>query len=96
MDACQLSVNCTGAFWHPLGDNTPIDCRYGEQLQTVELPDRVLLCVTKRTMLDFGRIKHPRAIEVNNVSNQGEHVQPTEEESEAMERKVLLDRKSVV
>lgn len=90
MDDCRLSLNVTGAFLHPLGDQTPIDCRYGETLKTAELPDRQILYVEARTRLDFGRVKNPRAVVIHNVSNQGEQVQPSEEERVMMERRVLF------
>jgi hypothetical protein len=90
MDQCRLSVNTTGAFFHPLGDVTPIDCRYGETLATVDLPDKLLLSVTGKTPIPWGRVKQPRAVAITNVSNQGTQAQPTLEESAAMAARVLF------
>jgi hypothetical protein len=89
MDRCRLSVNTTGAFFHPLGDVTPIDCRYGEQLDTVDLPDKMLVLVTGKTPIPWGRVKHPRGVAITNVSNQGTQTVPTEEQLQAMAGKVL-------
>ena len=90
MEKCRLSVNTSGAFFHPLGDQTPIDCRYGEDLATVDLPDKMLLRVDSKILIPWGRIKRPRAVEIHNVSNQGVQVNPTEEELVTMQGKVLL------
>jgi hypothetical protein len=90
MEKCRLSVNTSGAFFHPLGDQTSIDCRYGEDLATVDLPDKMLLCVREKIVIPWGRIKRPRGIEIHNVSNQGIQVQPTEEQLAEMVGKVLL------
>jgi len=90
MESCRLSVNTTGAFFHPLGDVTPIDCRYGEMLATVDLPDKLLLVVTGKTPIPWGRVKSPRAVAICNVSNQGTQSQPTPEERAAMASKILF------
>jgi len=90
MESCRLSVNTTGAFFHPLGDVTPIDCRYGEMLATVDLPDKLLLAVTGKTPIPFGRVKSPRAVAITNVSNQGTQVHPTAEERATMAAKILF------
>jgi len=83
-------VNTTGAFFHPIGDVTPIDCRYGEQLDTVDLPDKLLVRVTGKTPLSWGRVKHPRGVAVTNVSNQGTQTVPSPEEAAAMAARVLF------
>lgn len=89
MEQCRLSVNTSGAFYHPLGDVTTIDCRYGELLSTVDLPDKLLLLVDRKTPIPFGRVKCPRAIVITNVSNHGIQQQPTAEELAEMEQKIL-------
>ena len=89
MEKCRLSLNSTGAFFHPLGDQTPIDCRYGEDIATVDLPDKRLLRIENKHHLDWGRIKSPRAVEIHNVSNQGIQVHPSEEELAVMALNVL-------
>ena len=89
MDKCRLSLNSTGAFFHPLGDQTPIDCRYGEDLATSDLPDKVLAVIRERTLLDWGRVKRPRAVQIQNVSNQGVQSMPTDEELAVMRQRVL-------
>jgi hypothetical protein len=90
MDLCRLSVNSTGAFFHPLGDQTTIDCRYGETIATAQLPDTQLLAVTGRTPLPMGRIHNARGVAIHNVSNQGTQTQPTAEEAAAMAGKILF------
>lgn len=89
MDQCRLAVNTSGCFYHPIGDQTPIDCRYAESLATVELPDKQLLYVSGRHVIDWGRIKHPRGLEIHNLSNVGTQSQPTDEEREKMQAKIL-------
>jgi len=90
MDQCRLSIAATGAFWHPLGDQTPIDCRYGETIDSVELPHRQLLRVSGDTPVNYGQLVNPRTVIVWNVSGLGLQVQPTEEEAAAIAAQVLL------
>lgn len=87
---CRLSIAATGAFLHPLGDQTPIDCRYGELIRTVDLPSRQLKVVDQVLAVDYGSLKNPRAVIVWNVSGQGLQSQPTPEEAAAIAAKVLL------
>jgi hypothetical protein len=89
MDSCRLSVNSTGAFYHPLGDVTPIDCRYGEEIGSVDLPDKMLLLVTGKTPVPYGRLHSVRGIAISNLSNQGTQTQPTAEEAAAMAARIL-------
>lgn len=89
MDKCRLSLNSTGAFFHPLGDVTPIDCRYGEDTATVGLPDKMLMVVRERTLLDWGRVKRPRAVAIHNVSNHGAQSMPTNEELAVMRQRIV-------
>jgi hypothetical protein len=89
MNHCRLSVNVSGAFMHPLGDQTPIDCRYGEDLATEALPDKALIVVREKTVVGWGRVKHPRGLEIKNVSNQTTQKMPEEDELEAMRRSIL-------
>lgn len=90
MERCYFSVNAQGAFNHPLGDQTPVDCRYGEFLDTVDLPHKHLLRVAMETVLGFGGLVNPRAVIVWNVSGQGLQIRPTDEEAAAIARQVLL------
>lgn len=89
-DFCRLSIAATGAFLHPLGDQTPIDCRYGELIRTVDLPGRCLKVVDQPLLVDYGSLKNPRAVIVWNVSGQGMQSRPTPEEAAAIAAKVLL------
>jgi hypothetical protein len=89
MNKCRLSVNVSGAFMHPLGDQTPIDCRYGEDLATESLPDKALIVVREKTVVGWGRVKRPRGLEIKNVSNQTAQNMPEEGELEAMRKRVL-------
>jgi hypothetical protein len=89
MEQCRLSIAATGAFLHPLGDQTPIDCRYGEMLDTVQLPHKQMLSVISEMVLAFGGLTNPRAVIVWNMSGLGLQVQPTEEQAAAIAAKVL-------
>lgn len=89
MEQCRLSIAATGAFMHPLGDQTPIDCRYGELLDTVQLAYRQMLSVSAETPVDYGPLRNPRAVIVWNVSGQGLQVQPTPEEAAQIAAQVL-------
>lgn len=89
MNKCRLSVNIQGAFMHPLGDQTPIDCRYGEDLATESLPDKALMLVKDKSIIDWGRVKRPRGLEIKNVSNQNTDTMPTEDELAIMQRRIL-------
>lgn len=89
-EKCRLSVNLTGAFLHPLGDQTPIDCRYGETIETVQLSDHDLVLVTGRQWVGYGRVTSPRAVTITNVSNQGAQSMPPADELERMRQRVLL------
>lgn len=90
MDRCRLTIAATGGFFHPLGDQTPIDCRYGEFLETVELPHKKILCVTAETIVDYGGLKNPRAVLVWNMTGMGSQVQPTPEEAARIAASELL------
>lgn len=89
MDVCRLSIAATGAFLHPLGDQTPIDCRYGEMIDTVDLPHRWVRLVNRETAVDFGALENPRAAIIWNVSGLGLQIQPTEEEAAKIAEQVL-------
>lgn len=88
-DLCRFSVAATGAFLHPLGDQTPIDCRYGELIDTVQLPHREMLYLTKPTVVPFGALQNPRAVVVWNMSGCNQQTQPTTEEAAAIAAQVL-------
>lgn len=88
-DHCRLSIAATGAFLHPLGDQTPIDCRYGESIDTVDLPHKQILCVSGPVLVSYGGLVNPRAVIVWNVSGEGLQVQPTPEEAAAIAATVL-------
>lgn len=81
MDRCRLTVAATGAFFHPLGDQTPIDCRYGEFLETADLPHKQLLCVTGDTLTSYGALQDPRAVVLWNMTGVNLQVQPGPEEA---------------
>jgi hypothetical protein len=89
-EQCRLSVNTSGCFYHPFGDQTTIDCRYGELLATFDLPNKQILYVTERHVIDWGKIKRPRGIEIHNASNLGTQSQPTDEERERMQGRILF------
>ena len=88
-DACRLSIAATGAFNHPLGDQTPIDCRYSELIDTVQLPHRQIVRVTEPTVIDYGALQNPRAVIVWNVSGEGLQLQPSPDERAAIAAQVL-------
>jgi hypothetical protein len=90
MDQSRLSINSTGAYWHPLGDQTPIDCRYGEMLDSVDLPHKILRVIEAEHIVDYGPLKNPRACIVWTVSGQGLQSKPTEEEAAAIAAQQLL------
>lgn len=90
MDRCRLSIAATGAFLHPLGQQTPIDCRYGEFLPTVDLAYSRILQIKAVTCIPYGDLVNPRCVIVWNVSGQGLQVRPTEEEAAAIAAQVLL------
>jgi len=89
MDSCRLSLVVSGVFNHPLGDQTPIDLRYGEDIATVELPERKLLVITEPTVLTT-HLVNPRAVIVENLAGLGLQTLPTDEEAAAIAAKVLL------
>ena len=90
MDTCRLSINANGAFWHPLGDQTPIDCRYGETINSCDLPHRQLAVIERETFVSYGSLKNPRAVVVWNVAGLGLQTQPTEEEAKAIAARMLF------
>ena len=90
MDTCRLSINANGAFWHPLGDQTPIDCRYGETINSCDLPHRQMAVVEGDTFVKYGGLNNPRAVIVWNVAGLGLQTQPTEEEVKAIAGRMLL------
>lgn len=89
MDQCRLSIAATGAFMHPLGDQTPIDCRYGETIDSLDLPHRRFVRVSAEMLLDYGGLRNPRAVVLWNVAGEGLQVIPTDEEAAAIAAKVL-------
>lgn len=89
MDRCRLSVAATGAFLHPLGDQTPIDCRHSEWIDSIALPHRELLSVDTTTPVPYGSLVNPRAVVVWNLAGVGLQVQPTPEEAAAIAARVL-------
>jgi hypothetical protein len=88
-DHCRLSIAATGAFFHPLGDQTPIDCRYGELIDSVDLPHKQILRVSGPVLVSYGALVNPRAVIVWNVSGEGLQVRPTPEEAAAIAAAVL-------
>lgn len=88
-DVCRLSIAATGAFAHPLGDQTPIDCRYGELIDSVALPYREIVRVAEEQIVDYGRLRNPRAVIVWNVSGEGLQCNPTETAAAAIAAQVL-------
>jgi hypothetical protein len=90
VNQARLSLHTGGAFLHPLGDQTPIDCRYGETLQTEELPHRYHARVDMAQLVDFGRLVDPRAVIVWNLAGQRLLTMPSEEEKEHLAQQELL------
>ena len=90
MDTCRFSINANGAFWHPLGDQTPIDCRYGETIKSCDLPHRQLAVITDQTTVSYGSLKNPRAVVIWNVAGVNIQTQPTEQEAAGIAKCILL------
>ena len=90
MDSSRLSLAVRGAYTHALGDVTPIDICYGETIDSPDLPPRKMLVVSGRTELRSADCEDPRAVLIQNVSNQGTQTMPTADELAAMRRRVLL------
>lgn len=90
LDLARLSVNASGAFYHPLGDQSTIDCRYGEVIDSIELPHRQLLQVQHPARVSYGSLINPRAVIVWNVSGVGLQTLPTEEEAAEIAARILL------
>jgi hypothetical protein len=90
MNQARLSMHTGGAFLHPLGDQTPIDCRYGETIKTEELPHRYHARVSDAELVDFGRLVNPRCVVVWNLAGQDLLTMPDEETARSIASQDLL------
>ena len=90
MNKARLSMHTGGAFLHPLGDQTPIDCRYGETIQTEELPHRYHARISDAELVDYGRLVNPRAVIVWNLAGQDLLTVPDPEAAAELARQELL------
>jgi len=88
MEPSRLTVTVNGAYWHPLGDVTPIDSRYSETIATEDLPDRALLKISGPIRLQT-HLQAPRGVMLENLAGKGLQKQPTDEEAAELARKVL-------
>ena len=86
----RLSIAATGAYMHPLGDQTPIDCRYGEHIDSEELPHRYYARVSAAELVEYGRLVNPRCVVVWNMAGQDLLTFPDEEEAARLARQDLL------
>lgn len=90
MEQARFSLVIGGAYWSPLGDQTPIDSRWSEVYSSVELPHRQMLLAGEATLVPQGPLHHPLAILVWNCAGVGQQTQPTDQERAETEAKVLL------
>jgi len=90
MQHARLSIASSGAYLHPLGDQTPIDCRYGETIDSEELPHRYYARVSDAELVEYGRLQNPRCVIIWNVAGQELLTIPTEEEAAELARQDLL------
>jgi len=90
MNRARLSIASTGAYLHPLGDQTPIDCRYGETITSEELPHRYYARVADSELVEYGRLVNPRCVIVWNMAGQELLTIPTDEEAAELARQELL------
>ena len=90
MNKARLSMHTGGAFLHPLGDQTPIDCRYGETLRTEELPHRYYATVKDAELVDYGRLVNPRCVIVWNLAGHELLTMPDEEAKARLAKQELL------
>lgn len=90
MNQSRISIAASGAFLHPLGDQTPIDCRYGELVDSEELPHRYHARVRDAELVEYGRLRNPRCVIVWNLAGQELLTVPTDEEAAQLQRQELL------
>lgn len=90
MHHARLSMHTGGAFLHPLGDQTPIDCRYGETLRTEELPHRYYATVKDAELVDYGRLINPRCVIVWNLAGHELLTMPDADEKAHLAKQELL------
>lgn len=89
MEHCRLSLVLTGAYLHPLGDQTPIESRTSELLDTVDLCHRQLLVINGTQLIPYGAIHDPLYVILWNVAGVGIQTQPTEDERARLAGQVL-------
>jgi len=88
MEHCRFSTALRGAFLHPL-DQTPIDQCHSETIATERLPVKSMIPVDQPVVVGYGDLTNPTAVLVINVAGQGATQQPSEEEQQAHDAKVL-------
>lgn len=89
MDQSQLALILSGAFFHPLGDQQPIEARTCELINSPDLCHRQLLYVREPTVVPYGGLVNPLLILIWNLAGVGQQTIPTEEEQAAIAARVL-------
>lgn len=89
MEKSQLALILGGAFMQPFGDQTPIESRWCELIDSELLAYRQMLYVDKEWIVPYGGLTDPVLVIVWNVAGVGEQRIPTVEQAEHHARKVI-------
>ena len=89
MEKSQLALVTTGAFMHPIDQQTNIESRWSELIDSPALCHRACLHVDKPTVVPYGDLVNPLLVIIWNLAGVGQQTIPTAEERAAIEACVL-------
>jgi hypothetical protein len=90
MSTSQLRLHLNGAHFHPAEQQpTAIDLRYGETIDSEELPVNRLATTETPAKLNFGDLLNPRLVVIRNLAGAYLETFPDEEGAAALAKQVL-------